>query len=70
MLSKILDIEKKLKRQRKKLEMLFTGYNFKAFARAVRRVNPRYKGILIRQLYSGYLYPELPFYLKITEELR
>ena len=29
----------------------------------------RYKGKLIRQLYSGYLYPELPLYLKITEIL-
>ena len=48
--------------------MLFDGYDFKRFARAVRKVNTRYKGRLIRQLYSGYLYPELPFYLKITEE--
>lgn len=49
--------------------MLFDRYDFKKFARAVHRVNNRFKGREIRQLYSGYLYPELPLYLKITEIL-
>ena len=49
--------------------MLFDKYDFKKFARAVRKVNSRFMGREIRQLYSGYLYPELPLYLKITEIL-
>ena len=49
--------------------MLFDRYDFKKFAYAVRKVNSRFKGMEIRQLYSGYLYPELPLYLKITEIL-
>lgn len=46
---------------------LFEGYDFKQFARAVRRVAPL-SGKSIRQLYSGYHYPELEFYLKIEVE--
>ncbi len=49
--------------------MLFDRYDFKKFARAIRKVNNRFKGREIRQIYSGYLYPELPLYLKITEKL-
>jgi hypothetical protein len=49
--------------------MLFDRYDFKKFGRAIRKLNPKFKGKWIRQLYSGYLYPELPLYLKITEIL-
>ena len=49
--------------------MLFDRYDFKKFGRAIRKVNKRFKGREIRRLYSGYLYPELPLYLKITEIL-
>jgi len=50
--------------------MLFTGYDFKKFARAVKQSAPKSTGKIIRQLYSGYLYPELDLYLKIQEEYR
>lgn len=50
-------------------EGLFSGYNFKRFALAVRKVGP-FRSRIIRQLYSGYVYPELEFYLKIEEAYR
>lgn len=49
---------------------LFNEYNFKDFAKAVRRVDNKFSGKMIRELYSGYRYPELPFYLEITENIR
>lgn len=49
---------------------LFTGYDFKKFGYAVREISPRYTGQMIRQLYSGYVYPELEFYLKIEDQYR
>lgn len=50
--------------------MMFYRYDFKKFARAVRQVNNKFDSRSIRQLYSGYLYPELPLYLKIMNNLR
>ena len=48
--------------------MLFDRYDFKRFARAVHKVSPKMNGKRIRQLYSGYHYPELGLYLRIERE--
>lgn len=50
-------------------EGLFGGYDFKRFSRAVRKVG-LFRRQIIRQLYSGYVYPKLELYLKIQEEYR
>jgi hypothetical protein len=49
---------------------LFDGYDFKLFAKTVRGINNKFTGKLIRQLYSGSIYPNLELYLEIEKRLR
>ena len=51
-------------------EGLFGGYDFKLFAKTVRSINNKFTGKMIRQLYSGYLYPEVELYVEIQKRLR
>lgn len=52
------------------MSILFDEYDFKTFAKVVRKVNNRFKSREIRQLYASSLYPEIHFYVKIMEKLR